>query len=129
MQELFWFFLGGFVYTVLDKIISFYKKIQFINETKIHSFKLISFAYEQLVFITTAKYISLHQSQIDKEQIKTFKNADETTFQEWKKETAIGLKGALPPIYRKALEVENWDDIMNALDAHYKKVLHKKSNE
>ena len=39
MQEFFWFFLGGFVYLIVDKSISFYKKVKFLNDIKVLSFK------------------------------------------------------------------------------------------
>ena len=126
MHEFFWFFLGGFVYLGIDKLISFHKKVQYVNEVKIHAFKLIGYAYEQLIFAMTAKYISIEDSHIDEEKIKIFKNIDEAAFLEWKRETTLGLKEALPPTYRDALEIENWDDIMKALDSHYKKVLRAK---
>jgi hypothetical protein len=123
MQEIFWFFLGGFVYLVLDKINSFFKKAKFVNDVKILAFKLIGVAYEQLIFAMTLKYISLAESNIDEEKIKLYKNTDEAAFLEWKRETVKGLKEALPPTYRGALEVEEWDDIMQVLDNHYKNTL------
>jgi hypothetical protein len=132
MQEIFWFFLGGFVYLILDKINSFFKKVKFIHEVKIYAFKLIGVAYEQLIFAMTLKYISLEESNVDEEKIKLYRNTDEAAFLEWKRETIVGMKESLPPIYRSALEVEEWKDIMNMLDTHYKEVLHsirKKENE
>jgi|7_EtaG_2_1085326.scaffolds.fasta_scaffold22127_2 hypothetical protein len=125
MHEFFWFFLGGFVYLGLDKITSFYKKMKFIQEVKILAFQLIGIAYEQVVFSTTMKYISLENSDMDKEKIKLYKNADEDIFTQWKREVVSGLKAALPSIYRDALEIEDWNDIMKALDSHYKNVLRK----
>ena len=59
MQELFWFFLGGFVYLMVDKSISFYKKVKFLNDIKFLSFNLIGYAYQQWATITAAKYIYL----------------------------------------------------------------------
>ena len=123
MQELFWFFLFFFVYLTLDKLISFYKKVKFVHEAKVLAFQLIGIAYEQVVFSTTMKYISLENSDLDKEKIKLHKNTDEAAFDEWKRGVVIGLKEALPPIYRDALEIEEWSDIMKTLDEHYKKVL------
>mgnify|MGYP005991740845 CR=1 FL=1 len=123
MQGFFWFFLGGLVYLIYHSLNSFFYKVKFINETKIHSIKLIGYAYEQLVFSMTAKYISLEQSDISKEKIKLFKNADEAAFEQWKKEVVGGLQQALPIYYHEALEIENWDDVMNILDSHYKKAL------
>jgi len=35
----------------------------------------------------------------------------------------IGLKGSLPPHYDKALEIDDWSDLMDILDKHYKKAL------
>ena len=123
MQGIFWFFLGGLVYLILDRVTLFYKKIKFINDVKIHSLKLIGFAYEQLVFAMTAKYISLQDSDIGNEKIKLYKNTDEAAFEDWKKQTIIGLRESLPPIYRDALEIENWNDAMKVLDNHYKTCL------
>ena len=85
MHEFFWFFLGGFVYVILDKINSFYKKAKFVQEAKILAFQLIGLAYEQVVFSTTMKYISLENSDMDKEKIKLFKNADEDAFSDWRR--------------------------------------------
>ena len=82
MQELFWFFLGGLFYLIVNKFISFYHKVKFISDIKIHSFKLIGFALEQLMFAMAAKY---H--------------------------------------YDKALEIDDWSDLMDILDKHYKKAL------
>ncbi len=73
MQEFFWFFLGGLVYLIYHSLNSFFYKVKFINETKIHSIKLIGYAYEQLVFSMTAKYISLEQSDISKEKLNYLK--------------------------------------------------------
>ena len=100
-----------------------FNKINYINDVKIYAFQLIGLAYEQLVFATTTKYIALEESTFDEEKIKLYKNLDEQAFDGWKKETTKGLKEAVPPIYRGALEVENWDDIMKALDVHYKNTL------
>jgi len=124
MQEFFWFFLGGLFYLIIGNLVSFYKKIQFINDIKIHSFKLIGFAYEHLIFAMAAKYLALETDlEYDEEKIKLFKNNDEAAFEEWKKDTVRGLNKALPPYYEKALEVENWDDLMDTLDKYYKKSL------
>tara|TARA_R100000152_G_C6777193_1_gene206895 strand:+ start:172 stop:564 length:393 start_codon:yes stop_codon:yes gene_type:complete len=129
MQELFWFFLGGFVYLLLDRLTTIFSKLSYINDIKIHAFKLIGVAYEQLVFATTLKYISIENSDLDIEKTKLYKNLDEQAFEEWKRETTEGLKQSVPSIYRGALEVENWDDIMKALDVHYKKTLRKQRNK
>ena len=128
MQEFFWFFLGGAVYLIINKITSFFKKIQFINDVKIHSFGLIGFAFEQLIFATTTKYIILESDpNVDEEKLKLLKNKDEAAFNQWKKNVVVGLRESVPPQYRDALEVENWDDLMNVLDTHYKKVLRNSS--
>ena len=124
MQELFWFFLGGLFYLIINSVTSFYKKIQFINDVKIHSFKLIGFAYEHLIFAMAAKYIALEEDlDYNAEKIKLIKNHDEAVFEDWKKEVVVGLKQSLPPHYEKALEIENWDDLMSFLDVYYKKSL------
>ena len=60
---------------------------------------------------------------MDKEKIKLFKNADEDAFSDWRRGVVMGLKASLPSIYRDALEIDEWNDIMKALDSHYKKVL------
>ena len=44
MQEIFWFFLGGFVYLMIDRAITFYKKVKYLNDIKYLSFKLIGYA-------------------------------------------------------------------------------------
>ena len=123
MQGFFWFFLGGLVYLVLDKVLLFHKKIQFLTDIKIHSFQLIGMAYEQLVFAMTLKYISLEDSELSEEKIKLYKNVDEAAFSAWKKETAKKLKESIPVVYRDALDIESWDDIMNTLDNNYKKCM------
>ena len=123
MQGFFWFFLGGFVYLILDKALLFHKKIQFLTDIKIYSFQLIGMAYEQLVFAMTLKYVSLEDSHLSEEKIKLHKNIDEAAFSAWKKETSKKLKDSIPVVYRDALDIESWDDIMNTLDIHYKKAL------
>ena len=130
MQELFWFFLGGFFYLIIDKLISLFKKVKFISDIKIHSYKLIGFAYEQLIFAMTMKYMVLESNpDLDKEKIKIYKNNDEVAFEEWKKQTVFGLQESVPLSYREALEVENWDELMSVLDAYYKKALKKTNRE
>ena len=126
MQEIFWFFLGGLVYLLLNKLTMLFNKIKYINDIKIYAFQLIGLAYEQLVFATTTKYLALEESTLDKEKIKLYKNLDQEAFNEWKRETTKGLKEAVPPIYRGVLEIENWDDIMKTLDTHYKNTLTKR---
>ena len=124
MEAFFWFFLGAFVYLVISNINSFLQKVKFIDDIKIYSFMLIGYAYEQLVFATTTKYLILESNpDVDKEKIKLFKNDDESALDEWKKEVAAGLTNSLPPAYRGILEVDAWDDIMKVLDQHYKEVL------
>ena len=124
MQEVFWFFLGGFVYFVVDKTVFFFKKVKFINEVKIHSFRLIGFAFEEFIVAMTTKHIMLELNpDIDKEKIKLIKNSDEITFERWKKDAAAGLRNSVPSVYRGALEIENWDDIMNNLDNYHKRSL------
>ena len=59
MEAFFWFFLGAFVYLVISNINSFLQKVKFIDDIKIYSFMLIGYAYEQLVFATTTKYLIL----------------------------------------------------------------------
>ena len=77
MQELFWFFLGGFVYLMVDRAITFYKKVKFLNDIKILSYKLIGYAYQQWATITAAKYIYFEMNEHDAEEVKIMKNVDE----------------------------------------------------
>lgn len=126
MQEFFWFefFLGGFVYFLIDRLTQYQKKIKFVNDIKILSFKLIGYAFQQWVFLTTAKYLFLeHSPDMDKERVKVLKNEDEAELLKWKRETIDGLINSVPPSYRGALEVKTWQDVMNQLEMHYKKVL------
>lgn len=123
MQEIFWFFLGGFVYLIMDKSISFYKKVKFLNDIKILSFRLIGYAYQQWVTVTAAKYIYLQANDHDKEQIKTLKNIDEADLLEWKKEAVKGLNESVPPHYRSALKIDGWETVIGSLEKHYIGVL------
>jgi len=123
MQEFFWFFLGGFVYLLVDKSISFYKKVSFLNDIKILSFKLIGYAYQQWVTVTAAKYIFLQANEHDKEQIKVLKNIDEADLLEWKKEAVKGLNESVPAHYRSALKIDGWEAVVGALEKHYMDVL------
>ena len=129
MQEVFWFFLGGFVYLLSNTFLFTYKKIEFINETKVYSFKLIAMAYEHMVFALATKYVALENSDMDSEKIKLYKNIDENAFDEWKKETIMGLKESLPPIYREALQLDDWDSLMDVLQKHYEKTLRTKHGD
>ena len=97
MQEIFWFFLGGFVYLMVDRVITFYKKVKFLNDIKYLSFKLIGYAYTQWATITAAKYIYLEMNEHDAEEIKILKNTDEADLLEWKKEAVKGLNESVPP--------------------------------
>ena len=123
MQELFWFFLGGFVYLAVDKSISFYKKVKFLNDIKTLSFKLIGYAYQQWVTVTAAKYIYLEANEHDKEQIKILKNIDEADLLEWKKEAVKGLNESVPPHYRSALKIDGWESVVGTMEKHYVSVL------
>ena len=123
MQELFWFFLGGFVYLMMDKSILFYKKVRFLNDIKVLSFKLIGYAYQQWVTVTAAKYIYLEANEYDKEEIKILKNTDEADLLEWKKEAVKGLNESIPPHYRSALKIDGWETVMSTLENHYMGVL------
>ena len=60
---------------------------------------------------------------MDKERVKVLKNEDEAELLKWKRETIDGLINSVPPSYRGALEVKTWQDVMNQLEMHYKKVL------
>ena len=123
MQELFWFFLGGFFYLLVDKSISFHKKVNFLNDIKVLSFKLIGYAYQQWVTVTTAKYIYLQANQHDEEKIKVLKNMDEADLLEWKKEAVKGLNESVPPHYRAALKIDGWETVVGALEKHYMGIL------
>ena len=123
MQELFWFFLGGFVYLVVDKSISFYKKVKFLNDIKLLSFKLIGYAYTQWATITAAKYIYLKANEHDEEHIKIQKNSDDADLLEWKREAVKGLNESVPSRYRSALKIDGWETVMNTLENHYMGVL------
>ena len=123
MQELFWFFLGGFVYLMVDRAITFYKKVKFLNDIKILSYKLIGYAYQQWATITAAKYIYLEMNEHDAEEIKIMKNTDEADFLEWKKEAVKGLNESVPARYRSALKIDGWNTIMSTLENHYREVL------
>jgi len=123
MQELFWFFLGGLVYLVVDKSISFYKKVKFLNNIKLLSFMLIGYAYQQWLTVTAAKYIYLQANGHDEEQIKVFKNIDEADLLEWKKEAVKGLNESVPPHYRSALKIDGWESVIGTLEKHYMGVL------
>ena len=123
MQELFWFFLGGFVYLAVDKSISFYKKVKFLNDIKFLSFKLIGYAYQQWATITAAKYIYLEANEHDKEHIKILKNTDEADMLEWKKEAVKGLNESVPPHYRSALKIDGWESVVGTMEKHYMGVL------
>ena len=123
MQEFFWFFLGGFFYLLVDKSISFHKKVNFLNDIHVLSFKLIGYAYQQWVTVTTAKYIYLQANQHDEEKIKVLKNMDEADLLEWKKEAVKGLNESIPPHYRSALKIDGWETVMSTLENHYMGVL------
>ena len=123
MQELFWFFLGGLVYLAVDKSTSFYKKVKFLNDIKVLSFKLIGYAYQQWVTVTAAKYIYLEANEHDKEQIKILKNIDEADLLEWKKEAVKGLNESVPPHYRSALKIDGWESVVGTMEKHYMGVL------
>ena len=123
MQELFWFFLGGFVYLAVDKSISFYKKVKFLNDIKFLSFKLIGYAYQQWATITAAKYIYLKANEHDEEHIKILKNSDEADLLEWKREAVKCLNDSVPAHYRSALKIDGWETVMNTLENHYMGVL------
>ena len=123
MQEIFWFFLGGFVYLIMDKSISFYKKVKFLNDIKVLSFKLIGYAYQQWVTVTAAKYIYLQANDHDKEEIKILKNTDEADLLEWKKEAVKGLNESVPPHYRSALKIDGWESVVGTMEKHYVSVL------
>ena len=123
MQELFWFFLGGLVYLAVDKSISFYKKVKFLNDIKVLSFKLIGYAYQQWVTVTAAKYIYLEANEHDKEQIKVLKNIDKADLLEWKKEAVKGLNESVPPHYRSALKIDGWESVVGTMEKHYMGVL------
>ena len=123
MQELFWFFLGGLVYLVVDKSISFHKKVKFLNDIKLLSFKLIGYAYTQWATIIAAKYIYLKANEHDEEHIKILKNSDEADLLEWKKEAVKGLNESVPPHYRSALKINGWETVMNTLEKHYMGIL------
>jgi hypothetical protein len=123
MQEVFWFFLGGFVYLMVDRSISFYKKVKFLNDIKLLSFKLIGYAYQQWATITAAKYIYLQANGHDKEHIKILKNTDEADLLEWKKEAVKGLNESVPAHYRSALKIDGWETVTNTLEKHYMGIL------
>jgi len=123
MQEFFWFFLGGFVYLTVDKFISFYKKVKFLNDIKALSYKLIGYAYTQWATITAAKYIYLEANEHDKEQIKVLKNIDEADLLQWKKEAVKGLNESVPPHYRSALKIDGWESVIGTMEKHYMDVL------
>ena len=123
MQELFWFFLGGLGYLAVDKSISFYKKVKFLNDIKVLSFKLIGYAYQQWVTVTAAKYIYLEANEHDKEQIKVLKNIDKADLLEWKKEAVKGLNESVPPHYRSALKIDGWESVVGTMEKHYMGVL------
>ena len=123
MQEIFWFFLGGFVYLMIDRVITFYKKVKFLNDIKVLSFKLIGYAYTQWAAITAAKYIYLELNEHDAEEIKIMKNTDEADLLEWKKEAVKSLNESVPPHYRSALKINGWESVMSTLESHYMGVL------
>ena len=115
--------MGGFVYLTVDKSISFYKKVKFLNDVKFLSFKLIGYAYQQWATITAAKYIYLKANEHDEEHIKILKNSDEADLLEWKREAVKGLNDSVPPHYRSALKINGWETVMNTLEKHYMGVL------
>lgn len=130
MQEIFWFFLGGFVYLMLDKLIVAYKKVKFVHEIKILSFQLIGYAFEQWAITIAAKYLLLEgDPDFDKERIKVLKNTDEAEFEQWKKETTKRLINSIPPFYQSALEVKEWSDIMDQLEIYHRRVVNGKYRE
>ena len=123
MQEFFWFFLGDFVYLIVDRATIFYKKVKFLNDIKALSFRLIGYAYQQWVTVTAAKYIYLEANDHDKEQIKVLKNIDETDLLEWKKEAVKGLNESVPTHYRSALKIDGWESVVGTMEKHYMGVL------
>ena len=123
MQEFFWFFLGGFIYLMVDRSISFYKKVKFLNDIKFLSFKLIGYAYQQWITVTAAKYIYLEANEHDKEHIKILKNTDEADLLEWKKEAVKGLNESVPAHYRSALKIDGWETVVSALEKNYMNIL------
>ena len=119
MWEFFWFIAGAVVYKILVAFLDLGKRFAFISEIRIVAFQLIGRAYGDLVYLRNLKYKTLLKEGTE-EKIKIHKNEDEQFISQWKKNTVMKLNSSVPFPYQSALEIGDWEDLINLLDSYYK---------
>ena len=121
MWEFFWFISGILIYRILEKLLAIDKKIVFVKDIKHIAFGLIGHCFEDLIFTHSLKYKILYSDPSqDKEQIKRMEIKDERWISEWKNNTVIKLNSSVHPLYRSAVDVRDWQELVDILDKFYK---------
>ena len=120
MQEFFWFILGALMYKFLAAILDMGRKYKFIYDIKVLALQLIGQAFQELTFTSALKYAALKDHKTDEARVKRLHIQDEEYMQAWKQGAVETLHAAVPPLYKNAIEVEDWNELMSLLDIYYK---------
>jgi|6_EtaG_2_1085325.scaffolds.fasta_scaffold24741_2 hypothetical protein len=120
MHEFFWFILGALAYKFLAILIDTGRKYKFIHDIRVIAFRLIGQAFKELEFSKALKYSALNQIDYDKEKLKQLHLDDETFIANWKKEAVESLNLAVPSLYKNAIDIKDWKELMVLVDTYYK---------
>jgi len=120
MQEFFWFMLGALIYKFLAAIIDMGRKHKFIHDIKVLALQLIGQAFQELTFTSALKYAALKDQKTDEERVKRLHLQDEEYMKTWKQGAVETLNASVPPLYKNAIEVKDWNELMSLLDIYYK---------
>jgi len=82
--------------------------------------QLIGQAFQELTFTSALKYAALKDQKTDEERVKRLHLQDEEYMKTWKQGAVETLNASVPPLYKNAIEVKDWNELMSLLDIYYK---------
>ena len=116
-----WFLAGAVTAQVISKLLGISHALVLIKEITKQILKLVGSTAEDVAFIKTMKFKSLHEAGMEEEQIERIRKVDEETFKNWKASMIIKLIVHCPREFRHVLGFHDWDGAMKVLDDVYKR--------
>jgi len=127
MYELLWFLGGALAYKFLSKLFGITQVVIVFQNLQYSVLTFLVTVTEDVSYIKALKYKTMLESDVDPEQIKKSRIADNEFFENWKAQCINNIQSSVPNYVK--LSFDNWEKGMKLLDDHYKNRLSEKNNK